>query len=456
MSSDIRYRIELEGAEKASKDVRTFAQAVRDADKATSSLGNKKGISASDLLKAIGGNFSQATLARNAELFKQLGDKAGQAFGTGMKNAIQTKVPPIIVPAWKNVLAGALSIASGNQYLAARSFMGAAGVGGAGGGGIGLGGLGGAGGNFLPAAFALAGVKVAAELLRKAFEETVDAFKRGSKLFIDSAKIGESQLKLASSRNALSLIGVSEEEADRMLLQGQFGVRRSQGTVGTRGTTSRSGGAIASGGDIFGGRGAGQLGDLQQVTNLEKELAMARKDTAAASLAEAMSSRTLFETMYNFKVVIIDIRGVFSDFAALIAGPLKAAFSAVDIVLKVMLAQLNDLVFLGQVLHLIPKGQDFTKTGGSGQRIPVSNFERLGFHFGGNLKTSAGDPMHQTAQNTGKMVGLLTSINAALQGGGGTRFAASSPHLKLSPGGLDPYAHYTREQLHSLFNNNIP
>jgi hypothetical protein len=63
-----------------------------------------------------------------------------------------------------------------------------------------------------------------------AFEQLLEAVKRGSKLYTDSAKLGVGQQTLAHVRNTLSLIGVDEGSAEALLLAGQFGNRRRGGS----------------------------------------------------------------------------------------------------------------------------------------------------------------------------------------------------------------------------------
>ena len=230
MSGKLSFQLEVLGVEQA-------AAKLKDLDKLTSSLGNKKGITVNDLFKATAGNFSQATISKNKALFEQLGKQAGQSFDKGFKGAAPPIISEFLANRKSNILAGGISTLAGNPYLAARSFMAAFGGGKGGGGGLGMFGLGaGSGGNFLPAAGALAAVQAAAkalqlvmEGLRLAFDQLKDAVKRGSELFTASRRIGTGQFQLAQARNVGGLLGLGESEIDAMLLKGEFGARRGGG-----------------------------------------------------------------------------------------------------------------------------------------------------------------------------------------------------------------------------------
>lgn len=427
MSGKLSWALEVTGVDQVAKKL-------SDLDKLASTVGGKKGISIKDF-----SNISASTKALNPDLFKAIGEKSGKQFADGIKkgaaaplaafmnqslgigagqnrpnasnyaNFWKSAVPPFIQPPLSLIqrlsgamgggrVGGLLSLVSGGQPNALSAVFGALGA-------------------FRIALWELQPVIYAVKF---SFKALADAIERGSKLFLDSARVGTSQNNLSHVRNSLGLIGVNESEADSLLASGQFGNQRKAGTDNKRGQTSRSSGAIDFFGQILGGRGNEQKAELQQITNLQKEALMAWQDTNQASITSALSARTLFEVGYNFKVVMIDIKAEFEGLAALIAGPLKAGFAGLHVVLEPLLQQLNIVLALGQKVGLIPKGEDFNKSLGSGQRIPVSQFEHLGFHFGQGKY----NPMNEVAKNTAKIAQNTGLILASIIGG--NPFAAAA------------------------------
>jgi len=151
--------------------VRQAAQQLKDLDALASKVTGRKGVQADDLMRATGGNFSEAFKAANPELMKAFSKSAEAGIGDGLKKALNntqaqdliakwnsealikrtqnalrqydkwgdiSQPPPIpgsSTKGWQNILAGVLGGANGNQYLAARALMSGFGVGGGSGGG---------------------------------------------------------------------------------------------------------------------------------------------------------------------------------------------------------------------------------------------------------------------------------------------------------------------------------
>lgn len=382
MSGKISYVLEVRGVE-------TAIQGAKAVDAAYSTiLNNRKGIKLTDF-----SNVSASTKALNPELFKNLGQKAGTSFKAAFDKAagggVGTSNPQPQVGGRLGPLAKLFGIAGDSGI-----------------------------GRFLTATGAIAAslyvFRQALEIAEKAMRVFADAIQRGSKLYLDAAKVGLSTERLARARNAAGLIGIDETEVENLLLRGEFGNRRGGGNATKPGSSHRQGGAISILGELFGAYSPSQLGDLQKAVNLNKELAMALKDTAAATYAESNSARAAYEELYNMKVIWDDLKAIFEDIVALLHPIITALTAAVDIILKGILNYYNNLLFIAQAIGIVPKDDSskFNKTSVGSGRIPVSQFEHLGFTFGGfgGGRSSA----DQTAKNTGQAVGLLQSMSTSL------------------------------------------
>jgi hypothetical protein len=239
-----------------------------------------------------------------------------------------------------------------------------------------------------------------------AFNQMAEAVQRGSKLFLDSAKLGTSQFRLARARNVGALLGIDEGEVDRMMEQGQFGTGRRGGSVGKAGTSYRRGGAISVMGEIFGARSPDQMAQLQQLTNLQKYLAGAESDTAQATRTSTDSAKALYYVMYDWKSVMIELKSAMEGITALLSPFLRLEAIHFKLLAQGLNEVVDALVKAGRFLHLIPQGEDFAKSFGGSSRIPVSQYERIGFHFGRGTVSGTDD----VGRNTSQMVGLLKTI----------------------------------------------
>ena len=316
----------------------TVAQKVRDLTKQIATGIDPKASPMAGWLKAAaeGGNMNPAILANSPQLqailskatvagmtdgakkaIRQIGEFPDSVWASGAKRALAmgplfpTALPPP-VPVQNftknNLLAGILSMGAGNPYMAARSFMAAGGIGGKGGGGGGMGGFfgmagAGAAGDFLPAAAALAAVKLAAEALRFSFQQLTEAIQRGSKLFQDAARTGRSVGQVYQLQQALGAVGISGSTADQLLLQAQYS-RTGRGGGGGFMRSSSMGGSNTSmtsfEGIMLGARNrAGQLGELQQLVNLQEYAKKAWKDSAYDSLIAAQNAGKLFNISFQ-------------------------------------------------------------------------------------------------------------------------------------------------------------
>lgn len=371
MAGKLSWEIDLKGGE-------TVAQKIRDLKK---EIASGSGISAADLVRATGGNFSSSFIARNPDLINQINR------------------PPVIPRPAKSG-----SVGRGGRAGQLASFLGVE--------------PGSPLGNVINglAAFRIAlwEIQPIVKALQFAFKQFLDAIERGSKLYTDSARLGTSQFGLARARNVGDLLNISPDEIERMLAQGQFGIRRNAGSGTSRGTSSRTGAAIGFFGNTFGGRGAEQLSQLQQLNNLQKEALAAWKLTADASLVSAMSAKTLFYGSFSLKLLMEDLKSFIEVLSAIMTPFIAGLAYLVHLYMVPALQELQLILGTAQKLGILPTGGTFSHSLGAGQRLPVSNFERLGFHFG-SPGVHASNAPQRTAAATEKTVGLLTRIEMILQ-----------------------------------------
>jgi len=427
-----------------------------------------------DRLKAKGkaayglGNIPESVLkhmapADLADYQKRLAQATTKAIIQGMGKGLSTPppIPAAGTPAWKNFLAAGLFGAGGNTFMGGRALLGAlgSGAGGSGGaGGIVSGFLGGsaAGGNFLPLAAAMVGLKVTIEGLRVAMREVQEAFRRGSQLYLEAAKVGRGTTRLAGIQNALEAIGIDPGVAQTLLLNGQF----SQGRGGRGGSFSRPGsGSIGAGGiraeidgEIFGARrGAGQMGELQQLVNLEKEYRQARLDTATATKIEGETAKSLHATQVQLNLVAIQLKAAWANVAADLSNILIPVLHTIDQIFQSINSHWNGVRQMllttllpgvtGNLLNGVlgggrqTGGANFGPALGSGLGLGqfANQFQKIGFIMGGggpSVPSQQLATLHVIAANTGKLVQL------ASRGGGG-----SSTVMGVPPGLQAPIWH---------------
>ena len=326
MAGKLQWALEISGVDRA-------AQQLRDLDKLASSPVGSKGIKGADFSGA-----SSSFFARNPGLVGAFGKNEPQ-----MPSQIPPKIaPPLIRNSFtgQNIMAGMISMLSGNNYLAARAFMSAGGAG-VGGGFFGsFGGSGGAGGggkSLLPAAAALAAVKAAAEGLRMAFEQLKEAVQRGSKLFQDAARVGRPVGQVFQLQAALRSVGIDDATANQLLLQSQFSrAGRSGGSFmrpGRQGASSTT--SIDFEGMMLGTRNRPQqLGELQQLANLSDYARKAWKDAAVDAGIAAGNAESLFNVTFEESRLKREWNTLWEQFASVLSTALLPVIRAITGELK--------------------------------------------------------------------------------------------------------------------------
>lgn len=399
-----------------------------------------KGISSADLFKATGGNFSSATLAKNKELFAQLGKDAGKSFDSGLKSSNG---------ALAAFLNQSMGIGAGQNrpnragYAAfwrsalppviAPPIIGGLG-GGAGGGGGSFGGLGRFSGNFSPGGFAsfgssvpvviaaLAAFKIAIEATKMAMELFKDAVEKGSKLFEDSAKVGVSTSRLQNYRSALGAIGIDSSTADMLALNSQFGRGQRIGRGGLTGnsTVAGTGSIIESQGMMLSARRVGQFGAEQQIKNLSKYLDEFSSSMQKANEITSLTSKELFEVGFEWKKFRGELQATIQAFASELGIILIPALRIATAFLHQFNATFLELLKILQATGLIAKGGDFGRAiggGGGNSRIPANAMQRMGFVFGMGAEIH-GDVQKNIEKNT-KATAVGINQLAKFMGGGG-------------------------------------
>lgn len=281
---------------------------------------------------------------------------------------------------------------------------GGGGRGGRGGGGNIPGGLGGA---FSKLAFQLAAITTVIAALKSVFEKFKDSVYTGAKLYTDAAKLGKSPEQLYGLRAGLGLAGISESQADLLMLYGEFPRTQTSGRGGISGGQMRGRGGASMGVDgtaLGAGRGVRQIGSLQEVANLYDVIDRGIKDTAVDSAIMAKNAKSLFETRYDLERFKGEWNTLWSQLAETLGEFLHPIIKEITEDLK----QTNKLI---SDRDGKPKsGLDFHQLGAGGNtRISANQFQRMGFVFGaGNYQHH--DYAKKTADSTHKTAVLLEKI----------------------------------------------
>jgi hypothetical protein len=294
-----------------------------------------------------------------------------------------------------------------------------------------LGGLGGGNtGNILTTAIkGMAAVGAGMWLLRQVIDPVIHAFeallrviREGSKQYSDAARLGKQPGQLFGLRSSLNLIGV--ENADQLILNSEFGRLNRSGRGGLTGGGSQSTRGISEqvNGILLSAFRSGQLGDIQAIKNLRKELEYLVKDAQVDSQIIQRTSRTMFSAQVEvgrfereFKTLLqqafepmaelaIPILRIFTDelkglnlvLSTISQNPLFKYFTGAGVILEGAkgLAKLQG--------NNPPDPSGFGFAGGGNGRIPANAFQRIGFVFGnGNYNVT--DYNRQTATNTKKI-----------------------------------------------------
>lgn len=372
-----------------------------------------KGISSADLFKATGGNFSASTLAKNKDLFAQMGKDAGKAFDQGLKSSNSA------LGAFINQSMGIGAGQNRPNRAGYAAFWQRAIppqlappiIGGSGGGGFGLsnllGGLGAGGGGLvgkiLPVIDVLQALKMASEYLKKAFDQLVEAVQRGSKLFLDSAKLGRESGGLFQLRSALSSAGLSSGQVDSLLLNAEFAKSQQHGPSSTSGRAVQGTRGLGSSinGNYLNGLGTGQYAESQQIRNMMAYVNAEWRDAAIDSRLAANNAKGLFVIGNEFNKLKREWNTLWEELAADLGTYLIPVIQDIKNKLKAVnfAISISELGLFKKIIDKIYPDSGKEKLGAFGnQLIPANSFQKMGFVFGNG--GYHGDAVQETARNT--------------------------------------------------------
>lgn len=324
---------------------------------------------------------------------------------------------------WRQIAVSA-AIAPFHPWVAARGIAGA--LGGGGGGGHGAGAVAGGlfGGSFLRFEAALVAITAAIHAVHAAFRELHRSIEHGTHLFESAAHVGNRPGKLAGLEGALGSIGISQTQAERLLVRGEYPLK--------------SGGKSVKLGDFMlgSGRGVFQAGELQQVKNLIDYINIYGQRGAHAFAQMGANARAAFEITFAMKNVTREWDGLMSQLVADIGPALVKMFRDLEDVVKAIsiglrfvpvafssilgiLSAANPLIEKwNQMIGTTPGNQKDFKGGilggtGSASRMNMSGLERMGFVIGYG---GGSDYARQTAENTKDASGLLNQILKVMSG----------------------------------------
>lgn len=420
MSGKISWELDLKGGE-------TVAQKFRDLNKEVATLqGNlKKGISIGDLLKATGGNFSKATLAANPQLMEQLGKQSGKTFSKGFIDGRFEGMQQLSRRGGSQAMIdmqAAIAMADFKQNNPAtksggfggfvppriRTLLGAFGGGDEGGGKIAsvIGGL---------VAFraALWAIQPIIHGLRIAFRELLQSIHEGAKLYQDAAKLGLSPIKTVQLQFSANNLGISTQEAQQMILAGEFPrSNRTRGGLGRNSTSIFRGSMTIAGGQVFGANGRlNMLGEQQKLNNLQTDFNRLMRESLEPSQRLGSDAKVLQRTQELINESALEWKATIADIATALA-PVVVAMSELA---KYSLFVFNKFTQSGHIIELLSAinrqvagPANFTQNlpGATNNSLNPNQFQRMGFVMnGGFLSTS--DLAKRTAKATERTAALL-------------------------------------------------
>lgn len=272
---------------------------------------------------------------------------------------------------------------------------------------------------------------------RFAIQHLMDSINQGAKLYTDAARLGLSPARTGSLQFAANSLGISTEEAQTLLLQGEFPrTRRGGGSVTRNSSLSSSGSAISADGSIFGANArAGQIGQLQRINNLQKEFNYLLDQSKSDWNQIGDNSKTLWYTMQQIKLAALDWQVVFSNIAVAFSPIVEAAAGLSRILAKLAnlslsgIPGLNQLAQLARFIHGPTEFKQQPELGGNPLNQNINQFQRMGFLMNGGFAAS-NDSAKRTAKATETTAMLMKTLIERLGGVGaevGYGFATNLP-----------------------------
>lgn len=276
----------------------------------------------------------------------------------------------------------------------------------------------------LPAAPVLIGFAAALVAATVSLKELAEAVKRGSKLFVEAAKVGRSPGTLRGMQSAFESIGIDPEMAERLMLNTQFGrMQRIGPSGGNRSVLGTFGASANANGEMLTAmRGIVQKGELQQFINLQKTYNEVLADGAVDMALANQNAKQLFQLNVKFVELKREWNTLWEELASDLSGILipiinqiKEDMKILSVVVRFALQPINDIARLMGILKNIPDPRQVGGIGGM-QHIEPNSMQRMGFVFSGGTRMEG--VQQQIAQNTAttasgimKLVALMTTTS---------------------------------------------
>jgi len=282
-------------------------------------------------------------------------------------------------------------------------------------------------GGFIMAYTAL---QVATRGLKTAFDELKSAVQSGAKLYIQAAGVGRSTGQLAQMQLVGAGIGISPEHLNRMLVQGNMGMRGPRTGVAFQGALLR------------GAMSAGDVETVNQIRNLNKEIQWLANNTKVAAKNISETSGAMMRIKLQMVVLGADAQGMWARFAESMERGIIGIGEFADKLMQIAASYMTpwgkkteeqktravawSLVFtpdfVGTMAHLLgdltgihpgkylPKsglgeGPGTSKFPGGNYMQPVtSQWQRIGFSFGTYPQENYA---RQTARNTKEIADMM-------------------------------------------------
>ena len=372
--------------------------------------------------------------------------------------ALAIKNPPPVIGQhninWKQVLGG-VAVGAFSPWMGGRMLSNAIpglgrifGGGGGGAGGI-VSGIFGAGG--VPGmAVAYLALEAATMALKAAFGQLEEAVKRGSQIYVGAARTGTSTGKYSQIKMVLGAVGLPDDLADRLLMNGQFG----------RGRKFAGPGGLA--GQLLGtNAGLGQA-ERQAIVNLTEDINHMAEETAYASERLAQSATAMHDLSMESSVLSSEWHAAVADLTQSLSPEIKTVFAvlkyaiiqpidafaqllhginALNVAIQSFIAAIYAKLMhptssmgdnykaahdaLARFYGLDNGADDNKRIGGPGTGAHESAWERMGLISNGGMGGT--DFARQTAQNTAK-IAINTGAIVAQWARGGTP-AAFQPNM---------------------------
>jgi len=290
-------------------------------------------------------------------------------------------------------------------------------------------------------AVAFTALEVASMALKSAFRQLEQAVERGSQIYVGAARTGTSTGKYSQIKMVLGAVGLPDDLADRLLMNGQFG----------RGRKFAGPGGLA--GQLLGtNAGLGQA-ERQAIVNLTEDINHMAEETAYASERLAQSATAMHDLSMESSVLSSEWHAAVADLTQSLSPEIKMAFAAIKYAIikpidafAQLLHGINALnvaiqsfiaAIYAKLMHptssmgenykaahdalarfygLDSKGEKFGRFGGMGTGGHESAWERMGLISNGGMGGT--DFARQTAQNTAKIAANTGAIVAQWARGG--------------------------------------